>query len=126
MRELSNFLIKEKLVGDTFNYCWSVYLRLIYVITPHFSQELVSKSGSDKIIENMKWPEVDLNKSSDTTVTVVIQINGKKRGIVKVDENITKETLIKTILGSQNQYSINITKAKKIIFVPNKIINFVI
>ena len=126
LRELSNFLIKEKLVGDTFNYCWSVYLRLIYVITPHFSQELVSKSGSDKIIENMKWPEVDLNKSSDTTVTVVIQINGKKRGIVKVDENITKETLIKTILGSQNQYSINITKAKKIIFVPNKIINFVI
>ena len=39
---------------------------------------------------------------------------------------MTKETLIKTILGSQNQYSINITKAKKIIFVPNKIINFVI
>ena len=40
LRELSNFLIRRKLEGDIFDYCWSIYLRLIYIITPHFSQEL--------------------------------------------------------------------------------------
>ena len=126
LRELSNHLIKEKLEGEIFNYCWSIYLRLIYIITPHFSQELVYKSGSDQIIENIEWPQADLSKPSNNKVIIVVQINGKKKGIIKVDENIKKDRLIETIVGSQSNYSINIKKTKKIIFVPNKIINFVI
>ena len=126
LRELSNFLIKEKLIGEIFNYCWSIYLRLIYIITPHFSQELVYKSGSDQIIENIEWPQADLSKTSNNKIIIVVQINGKKKGIIKVDENIKKDRLIETIVGSQSNYSINIKKAKKIIFVPNKIINFVV
>ena len=65
LRELSNILIKEKLEGDILNYCWSIYLRLIYIITPHFSQELVCKSGSNIILEDTRWPKADLKKSSD-------------------------------------------------------------
>ena len=126
LRELSNLLIKEKLTGEIFNYCWSIYLRLIYIITPHFSQELVYKSGSDQIIENIEWPQADLSKPSNNKVIIVIQINGKKKGVIEIDENIKKDRLIETIVGSQNNYSINIKNTKKIIFVPNKIINFVI
>ena len=126
LRELSNHLSKEKLDGEIFNYCWSIYLRLIYIITPHFSQELVYKSGSDQIIENMNWPKADLSNHSNNKVIIVVQINGKKKGIIKVDENIKKDKLIETIVGSHNNYSTNIQKTKKIIFVPNKIINFVI
>ena len=63
LRELSNYLIKEKLVGEIFDYCWSIYLRLIYIIAPHFSQELVYKSGSDQLIENIQWPKADLSLS---------------------------------------------------------------
>ena len=126
LRELSNLLIKEKLTGEMFNYCWSIYLRLIYIITPHFSQELVYKSGSDQIIENMDWPQADLSKSSNNKVIIVVQINGKKKGILKVSENIKKDKLIETVVGSHSNFSINIKDTKKIIFVPNKIINFVI
>ncbi len=114
------------MVGEVFNYCWSIYLRLIYIITPHFSQELVCQSGSNHIIENIDLPKADLSKSLDNKVIIVVQINGKKKGIIKAHENINKDRLIETIVGSQSNYSINIKKAKKIIFVPNKIINFVI
>ena len=93
LRELSNLLIKEKLIGEIFNYCWSIYLRLIYIITPHFSQELVYKSGSDKIIENIEWPQADLSKSSNNKVIIVVQINGKKKGIINADENIKKDKI---------------------------------
>ncbi len=126
LRELSNFLIKEKLEGDLFNYCWSIYLRLIYIITPHFSQELVCQSGSDKILENIEWPQADLRKSAKTKVMIVIQINGKKKDVIKVDENIKKDKLVEIIFRNQDDYNINTNKTKKIIFVPNKIINFVI
>ena len=126
LRELSNFLIREKLKGDLFNYCWSIYLRLIYIITPHFSQELVYESGSDQIIENIEWPKADLSKSLNSKVMLVIQINGKKKGILKVDENIKKDKLVEIIIENQNDYNIDINKTKKVIFVPNKIINFVI
>ena len=71
-------------------------------------------------------PQADLSKSTNNTVIIVFQINGKKKGIIKVHENIKKDKLIETIVGSQSNYSINIKKAKKIIFVPNKIINFVV
>tara|TARA_B100001248_G_C27372192_1_gene452259 strand:- start:1198 stop:1821 length:624 start_codon:yes stop_codon:yes gene_type:complete len=126
LRELSNFLIREKLKGDLFNYCWSIYLRLIYIITPHFSQELVYESGSDEIIENIEWPKADLSKTLHSKVIVVIQINGKKKDIIKVDENIKKDKLVEIIIGNQNDYNVDINKTKKVIFVPNKIINFVI
>ena len=51
---------------------------------------------------------------------------GKKKGIIKVEENIKKDRLIETIVKNQNNYSININNTNKVIFVPNKIINFVI
>ena len=113
-------------MGEIFDYCWSIYSRLIYIIAPHFAQELVYKSGSNQLIENMQWPKADLSKPSNNKVIIVVQINGKKKGIIKVDENIKKDRLIETIVGSQNNYSINIKNSKKIIFVPNKIINFVL
>ena len=74
----------------------------------------------------MQWPKADLSKPSNNKVIIVVQINGKKKGIIKVDENIKKDRLIETIVRSQNNYSINIKNTNKIIFVPNKIINFVI
>ena len=74
----------------------------------------------------MQWPQADLSKPSNNKVIIVVQINGKKKGIIKVDENIKKDRLIETVVGSQENYNINIKNTKKIIFIPNKIINFVI
>ena len=87
---------------------------------------MVYKSGSDQIIENIEWPQADLSNPSNNKVIIVVQINGKKKGTIKVDENTKKDRVIETIIGSQNNYSINLKKAKKIIFVSNKIINFLI
>ena len=56
----------------------------------------------------------------------MVQINGKKKGIVDVKEDLQKEALMKTILGKNSNYDIDETKVKKVIFIPNKIINFVI
>ena len=55
-----------------------------------------------------------------------MQINGKKKLVIETPRNTNKEVLIKTIQKDLLKDDINKLEVKKVIFVPNKIINFVI
>lgn len=98
----------------------------MYIIVPHFSQELASLSGLNSSLEELKWP-VSNHKSfvKIENVTIVIQINGKKRAVKKFEKDITKEKLIDTIKRDPEIHGITLNNIKKVIFIPNKIINFV-
>ncbi len=124
LRELSNKLTKSEVRPEIFNFSWSIYLRLIYIIIPHYAQELACISGFKGSLEDLEWPVADLSTSSQESVKIVFQINGKKKSILETNRNSTKEEIIKTI--QNNIYKDDIKEVKKIIFVPNKIINFVI
>ena len=56
---------------------------------------------------------------------MVVMINGKKRGLIEAPLNVTQEFIIKIISSEKKIPVINAEKFKKIIFVKNKIINFV-
>ena len=126
LRQFSNLLLKSNLERNVFNFSWSIYLRLMYIIVPHFSQELASLSGLNSSLEELKWP-VSNHKSfvKIENVTIVIQINGKKRAVKKFEKDITKEKLIDTIKRDPEIHGITLNNIKKVIFIPNKIINFV-
>ena len=126
MRQFSNLLIKSKVEGNIFDYSWSIYLRLIYIIVPHFSQELATRTGLKLSLDELQWPEYDTKSSEGGDVNIVIQINGKKKGLIKTKKDITEENLIKTIECSPENYGIIYKEIKKVIYIPNKIINFVI
>ena len=126
LRQFSNLLIKSKVEGNIFDYSWSIYLRLIYIIVPHFSQELATRTGLKLSLDELQWPEYDTKSSEGGDVNIVIQINGKKKGLIKTKKDITEENLIKTIEFSPENYGIIYKEIKKVIYIPNKIINFVI
>ena len=126
LRELSNFLIKSGITDVLFNYCWSVYLRLIYIIIPHFAQDLASNSGLKGLIDELEWPHLDIKEDKKKNINIVIQVNGKKKGIINVIEDIEEKSLIKIISQKESEYGIDDNNVKKIIFIPNRIINFVI
>ena len=77
MREFSNFLLKKnsKNVND---YCWTIFLRLISIITPHFSQEILNNSGFSGFIYEIEWPKPLENITQKEYANLVIQLNGKK------------------------------------------------
>ena len=126
LRQFSNLLLKSNLEGNIFNFSWSTYLRLIYIIVPHFSQELASLSGLKSSLEELKWPVSDNKNFSETEdVTIVVQINGKKRAVIKSEKDITQEGLIEKIKRDHESHGIISNDIKKVIFIPNKIINFV-
>ena len=125
LREFSNTLQKKKLRISIKNYSWSIFLRLISIITPHYSEEIAHNSGFDGFVSELNWPKYKDAYLKEESVKMVIMLNGKKRGLIEVPSNTNQGKLIE-LINSKNKLSlINTEKFKKIIFVKNKIINFV-
>jgi leucyl-tRNA synthetase len=99
-------------------------LSIMSPIIPHFtSQCLVELNLSPFQV----WPEIDQNVLKDKTIKIVVQINGKKRGIISIEKDTSENNVLKNI----NSYD-EITKymkdkdIKKIFFVKNKLINILL
>ena len=76
---------------------------------------------------SQKWPEVDIKVIESEEVNIVIQINGKKRGIIKSKKDIEQKKLIAEIKNNENTKAILINKTiNKSFFVKNRLINFLI
>ena len=93
-------------------------------VIPHFSNECIELLKSKSMIE---WPEINKQLLIEENINFVVQINGKKRGIVKANKQILKTELIALIKKDHkiNKYIEN-TQILKSIFVPKKLINFII
>lgn len=105
----------------------SILLRLLAPITPHLSHHLWYELGFNHDISKASWPKVDNRALKTEIVTIVVQINGKLRGQLAIPINANQDTItdmaladphIKRFLGDKIH--------KKIIIVPNKLINIVI
>ena len=125
LREFTNTVQKEKLTPKLKNYCWSIFLRLISIITPHYCEEIASLSGFKGFISELNWPEYDKNYLGEESVKIVIMLNGKKKGIIETNIDIIEKELIELICSNSEIAIEKNEKFKKIIFVKNKIINFV-
>ena len=125
IRELSNKLVKQKVTKTLFDYCWSTYLRLFAIITPHFSSELAENGGLKNNLEDTKWPAAGKTSKINDKILVILQVNGKKKGSLTVEKEMSKDDILKFLSNSEKYSGIIDNEIKKIIYVPNKIINFV-
>jgi leucyl-tRNA synthetase len=93
-------------------------------IIPHFSNECLKLINEEK---KLKWPNYDEALLEESFVNIVVQINGKKRGLIKTKKNIEEEKILEIIKKEKNlmKYLIN-EKIKNKIFIPNKLINIII
>ena len=93
-------------------------------VIPHFSNECIELLED---VSEIKWPKVDEKLLIEKNINFVVQINGKKRGLIKVDRDISEDDIIKLVKENNeiNKYIKN-QELKKKIFVPNKLINIII
>ena len=93
-------------------------------VIPHFSNECMELLSEKS---DIKWPDVDRQLLIEENINFVVQINGKKRGLIKANRDISEEDLIGLIKKNieMNKYIKN-QEFKKKIFVPNKLINIII
>ena len=93
-------------------------------VTPHFANECISKLSDET---QLKWPDIDKAMLLEENIKYVIQINGKKRGLIDASRDISEKELLELMTKTEeiNKYLDN-KKIKKQIFVPNKLINIIL
>jgi leucyl-tRNA synthetase len=102
------------------------FLKILYPYAPHISEELWEKLGNKSILSNLTWPIFKINRISDKK-TIILQINGKKKEILKNLIFLNNDDLKNQALESLyvKKY-INIKNVKNIFFIKEKIINIII
>jgi len=121
---LVNALEKEENLSSAH---YTSFLILLSPFAPHLVEELWSKLGHDESIFLQKWPEYDLALIRDEELELVIQVNGKVRGMLKVSADISEEEATNLALESEKiKKYIAGKEIKKVIFVKGRLINVVI
>ena len=95
-------------------------------ITPHASQQLWQRLEMGQL-ENAQWLEVDETALEKSVVELIVQVNGKLRGRVEVSPDAGEDEVVKVARDQENVEKFLADKTiRKIIYVPEKILNFVV
>ena len=102
-------------------------LLMLSPIAPHITHELWNKLENGKEILNECWPEFDPNLLEEKNYKMIVQVNGKLRGSLMLDEEKSKEEIIELSKEVENVRKYILDKEiSKTIFVEKKLVNFVV
>ena len=125
LHEMYSFLYKQTNRNYKKETLLENYEKILVAITPiipHFSNECLQLLNSKK----NDWPKYDENELKENTVKFVIQINGKKRGLIEANRDLSEEKLFKIINNDKTLSKYLIEKEiKRKIFIKDKLMNII-
>ena len=125
--QLMTLLNEMKAKGSITKKDFRTYITLLNPVAPHITEELWEMMGFGKELNKTSWPVYDEEKLSFDSFEMPVQINGKVRGKVLMSKEANKEDALKAAREDRNIKSyIEGKEAKKLIYVPGKILNIVI
>ncbi len=104
-----------------------IFVRLLSPFAPHICEEIWEALGNNGFCSVAEWPKYDEAKTVDSTVEYAVQVLGKLRGTVVVNANDDKDTVLAKAKAVDKV--VPFLEGKTIIkeiFVPNKLVNFVV
>ncbi|MGN0005300.1 MAG: leucine--tRNA ligase [Candidatus Gastranaerophilaceae bacterium] len=134
-REFSNTIydylnVKKELNEQDKNilsYALLTLLKMIAPVVPYMAEELSEILGLEKSIHEYEWPTYDESLAKMSSITIVVQINGKIKDKFDADAEISKEDLEKQALSSEKIKNLTADKqVVKVIVVPGKLVNIVV
>ena len=124
--ELTNALKKYAPNDDAKAEALGMLIRAIAPFMPHLAEECWAHLGGEGLCYHAPWPKVDQSLLVEDTVTLPIQVNGKRRSELTAAKDISKEDAEKLALADPAvQRSIDGLTVRKVIVVPGRIINIV-
>ena len=96
-------------------------------MAPHLAEELWQKLGHEESLTYEPWPKADADLLEEEEITIVVQVNGKKRDELRASPDSTEEQIQEMALASEKvQASLAGRSPKKIIVVPGRLANVVV
>jgi leucyl-tRNA synthetase len=119
---LSNELGKLTIVPKD---AYETLLKLLAPFAPHITEELWKKLGHTTSVHLEPWPSYDLQKLHGGEVTVAIQIGGKTRGTVTVPRGASENEVLAAVRNNKKLNKLAVESPKRVIFVPDRILNLI-
>ena len=105
----------------------SKLIRVTEPMMPHLSEECWHIIGNKDSVQQVPWPKIEKKYLTSDNHIVVIQVNGKKRAELSIDNSLSEEeVLIKALALSNIKNQIGSLKIKRKIYIKNKLINLVV
>ena len=121
-----NDAVSKKIMSRN-NFEWSLKKLSIILqpFVPHISEEIWSSLGNETLCISEVWPEEETQRK--IKLNIAIQINGKTRKIIKIDEDLTKESILELVKNNEKiRKNLSGKKIIREIYVPGKIVNLVV
>lgn len=113
---------KEKIAKELY----ATLIKLLSPFTPHLAEEMWARLGNTTLVITESWPKGDAKLAEDTEVTYAVQICGKMRGTIQMPKDASKEEVEAKALTLDNvKKQLEGKEIKKVIVVPNRLINLV-
>ncbi len=101
-------------------------LIIINPMVPHLAEELWYSLGNENSISYECWPKADSRYIKKNNIKIPIQVNGKVRAVIQVPIDLDKSEIEEIALKEKNVLKFLDKNPKKVIVVPNRVVNFVI
>ena len=112
---------------QVYSYAVITFIKMFAPVLPHMAEELYEGLGGKDSVHNLAWPKYEEALAKTSTITLVVQINGKLKDKIEVDSESSKEDLEKTALSSEKIKELTAEKQiVKVIVVPGKLVNIVV
>jgi leucyl-tRNA synthetase len=130
LMEFVNELYKLKATHGYASKDWHVALtaliQLLAPFAPHIAEELWHELGNETSVHITAWPEYDEGYLVQHTMKIAVQVNGKLRGEIEVAQDAEREVIEQEARMHPNVAEYIKNDPKKVIYVPNKLLNFVV
>ena len=102
-------------------------VRLMAPMMPHLGEELWRRLGHETMLVDLPWPQADATLTVDETVTLAVQVNGKKRATIELPRDADEKTAEQAALSDPAvARAVGQSTPRKVIVVKNRIVNVVV
>jgi leucyl-tRNA synthetase len=103
------------------------FLKLLSPFAPHLAEELWARLGHTTSVALARWPEADPALLVDETLALVVQVNGKRRGEVRVPKDADEAAVRAAVLADETvRRHLQGKEPRRVIVVPGRLVNVVV
>ncbi len=98
-------------------------VQLVAPFAPHLAEELWEQLGQDASVFDSRWPKFDPSLLVDDEIDLVVQVNGKVRGKIRVPRDVTQDEALSRAMGDVGIAKFVTSSPKKVVHVPGRLLS---